>query len=294
VGPILDSVWQIAEDDFFSGIEISRINDAALRKQVAHAIAGTHLRVDLGAHPIILGDKLNLNSLDSGERNKASQELESYLDQAAEIGARRFVILSSPDPGAAARAQATEALAESLCKLCMSAAQRRLSVVLETFDREVDKKALIGPAAEAAAIAVRIKRDFPDFGLLYDMSHMVLLGETPVQALGKLSGHLAHVHVGKCVDVPGRPSYGDFHPRFGFPGSVNDVPELVESLDALFEIGYLREGPPVGHRPGVGFEVRPQPGESSALILANLKRAWREAWPSVENNRHARKGSGTG
>jgi hypothetical protein len=171
----------------------------------------------------------------------------------------------------------------------MSAAQRQLSVVLETFDREVDKKALIGPAAEAAAIAERIKKDFPDFGLLYDMGHMVLLGETPVQALGKLKGHLAHVHVGNCVNVPGRPSYGDFHPRFGFPGSVNDVPELVEFLDALFEIGYLREGPPVGHRPGVGFEVRPQLGESSALILANLKRAWREAWPSVENGKHARK-----
>jgi sugar phosphate isomerase/epimerase len=230
---------------------------------------------------MILRDRLNINSLDSSERATATQALEHYMEQAAEMGARRFVLLSGPDPGQAHRAAATEALIESLQELCAYARRCRLSVVLETFDREVDKKALIGPAEEALVVAVMVKKSFPDFGLLYDMGHMVLLGETPLGALRKLQGHLAHVHVGNCVKVAGRPSYGDTHPRFGFPGSENDVPELVEFLDALFQVGYLNEDTPINKRPGVGFEVRPQAGETSTGILANIKRAWRQAWPSV-------------
>jgi sugar phosphate isomerase/epimerase len=155
--------------------------------------------------------------------------------------------------------------------------------VLETFDREVDKKALIGPAKEAAAVAAELRQDFADFGLLYDMGHMVLLDEKPFPALGILKEYLCHVHVGNCVKVPGRPSYGDSHPRFGFPGSENDVPELVEFLQALFKVGYLIENPAMGKRPAVGFEIKPQADETSTAILANLKRAWREAWPQVKS-----------
>jgi hypothetical protein len=59
---------------------------------------------------------------------------------------------------------------------------------------------------------------------------------------------------------------------------VNDVAELAEFLRALFAVGYLREDPPIGERPWVGFEVKPQPGETSEDIIANMKRAWREAW----------------
>jgi sugar phosphate isomerase/epimerase len=287
-GPILESVTQIAEDDFFSAIEVSRINDPSVRRQVAQLIEQTHLDVDFGVHPLILGGKLNLNSLDSSERTKAIQAIEPYVDQAAEIGARRFVLLSGPDPGEEKRAEATRHLIESLQHLCAYARERRLPVVLETFDRKVDKKALIGPADEAAAVAAALRKDFSDFALLYDQAHGVLLEEAPLQGLNQLKEYLVHVHVGNCVTVPGRPSYGDFHPRFGFPGSVNDVPELTGFLDALFQVGYLSESPRSGSRPGVGFEVRPQAGETSAAILANIKRAWRAAWPAVQGSKTVR------
>src|SRR5689334_13053436 len=129
-GPVLETVTQVAEDDFFSAIEITRINDASVRRQVAQLIEQTHLDVDFGVHPMILGGKLNLNSLDSSERTKARQTLEPYVDQAAEIGARRFVLLSGPDPGEEKRAAATQCLIESLQQLCVYARERRLPVVL--------------------------------------------------------------------------------------------------------------------------------------------------------------------
>lgn len=277
-GPILETVERIADDDFFSAIEVSRVNDASTRHQVARLIAQTHLQVGFGAQPIILGDKLNPNSLDATQREKAVETLKTYIAQAAEIGAGRFVLLSGLDPGPADRPAAILHLINSLIELCAYGRGHGIDLTLETFDRAVDKKALIGPAEEAAAVAVVVKAEFPDFGLLYDMGHMPLLDEAPLPALTIVQPHLVHAHVGNCVKISGRPSYGDLHPRFGFPGGENDVAQLVEFLQALFQIGYLREDPPIGKRPWVGFEVRPQASETSRAILANLKRVWREAW----------------
>lgn len=277
-GPILESITQLAGDEFFTGIEISRINDPEVRAQCAQLLAQTHMQVAFGAQPIILGGKLNLNAADSTERQQAIETLKPYITQAAEVGAQSFVILSGADPDASQRAAATELLADSIRQLCVYGREQGIRIALETFDRMVDKKALIGPADEAAALAQKVRADHADFGILYDMGHMPLLDETPRAALTTLQPYLVHAHVGNCVKVAGRPAYGDNHPRFGFPGGENDVAELVEFLRALFDIGYLHADPPLGQRPWIGFEVKPQAGETSAIILANLKRTWREAW----------------
>jgi len=52
------------------------------------------------------------------------------------------------------------------------------------------------------------------------------------------------------------------------------VPQLVEFLRELFEIGYLGRG----RRPVVAFEVEPLPGETSGAIVASAKRTLLEAW----------------
>jgi sugar phosphate isomerase/epimerase len=278
-GPILETVGRIADDDFFSAIEISRINDAQTRRQAAQLIEQSHMGVAFSTAPIILGGMLDLNSPDAAERQRAMDTLKPYIVQAAEVGAQQFTILSGPDTVPARRPSAALWLIESIRKLCAFGREHGVSINLETFDRTVDKKALIGPADEAAALAATIKADFPDFGILYDMGHMPLLDESPLPALTTLKDHLVHVHLGNCVKVPGRPAYGDLHPRFGLPGGENDVPQLVEFLRALFEVGYLHDSPSV--RPGVGFEMRPQAGETSSTILANIKRTWREAWAQV-------------
>ena len=280
-GPVVETVTRIADDEFFSAIEVGPINDAEARKQVREIIEQSHMQVAFGAPPAILGGKLNLNSFDADERKRALDTLKGCIGQAGEVGARNFVILSGPDPAESERLKATEILIDSICELCAYGRDYGVTIVLESFDRTVDKKALIGPAGEAEAVAAAVKSDFPNFGLLYDMGHMPLLDESPRQALSILKDHLVHAHVGNCVKVPGRPAYGDLHPRFGFPGGENDVSELVEFLRALFEVGYLYENPAVGARPWVGFEMRPQVGETSAMILANIKRTWREAWARV-------------
>jgi hypothetical protein len=108
---------------------------------------------------------------------------------------------------------------------------------------------------------------------------MPILDETSTD-MGIIKEYLVHAHVGNCVQVEGRPLYGDQHPYFGFPGSVNGVEELAEFIGELFKIGYLAEGK--NPKPWVGFEVKPQgPGQTSELIIANAKRTWRQAWAMV-------------
>ncbi len=277
-GPILETLAKIAEDAFFSGVEVGPMKDPGTRKEAARLIEQSHLRVSFGAQPAILLGKLNLNSLDPDQRAEAVAQVKARIDQAAEVGARRVAILSGPDPGAADRPKAIEALIDSVKQLCAYAGERGLGITLETFDRDVDKKALIGPSDEAASFAKAVRAEFPDFGLMYDLSHQPLLGEESLPALTLLKDHLVHAHVGNCVKVPGRPAYGDQHPRFGFPGGENDVEQLTAFLKALFAIGYLKEPPDADGKPWIGIEVRPQPGESSAAVIANAKRVWQEAW----------------
>jgi sugar phosphate isomerase/epimerase len=231
--------------------------------------------VGYGAHPAILGQKLNINALDEAERLAAVDALRKHLDEAVYMGAETFVLLSGKDPGAADRTKALAALVQSLDELCdYAACLKGPRVVLEVFDCAVDKCCLLGPAPLAAEVAEKVKTRRDNFGLLVDLSHIPLLQESPQQALLPVQEHLAGAHLGNAVIQPGLPGYGDTHPIFGTPGSANDLPEVLAFLKTLLEIGFLNEA----QRPIVSFEIKPQPGQDSAIIIANAQRVLREAW----------------
>jgi sugar phosphate isomerase/epimerase len=276
-GPIVETVTKIVSDDFFSMIEVGHINESEVRKQVAELIATSHMRVAFGAQPTILTKKLDLNSFDEAKRKEALATLRPQIDEAKEIGASRFTVLSGPDPGADKRAEARRLLVDSLLDLCSYGKEKGVNVTLETFDRAVEKKSLIGPAEEAEMISSAVKKQFPSFGLMYDMGHAPLLDEDPAKSLKLLKNDLVHVHVGNCVKKLGLPAYGDQHPRFGFSGSENDVPQLVRFLRALFDVGYIRSTVQ-DSSPVVGFELKPVPNEKPEAVIANGKRTWRKAW----------------
>lgn len=279
-GPVLESVRVIADDPFFGGIEITWIKDAEVRKQVKALLEVAGVGVAFGAQPTLLMQKLDLNSADPEMRARAVAQLKEDIELAADMEITRLATLSGSDPGDVGRPAAIDRLADSLAQVCEYGKRHGVGITLETFDRTVDKKALIGPADESAAFSARMRRAHPDFGLMYDLSHQPLLEEPILPALQAVKDHLVHAHVGNCVMVPGRPGYGDQHPRFGFPGGENGVEELTAFLRGLFEIGYLKRTPD-GTRPWVGIEVKPMPGETSDMVLAGTKRAWIEAWARV-------------
>lgn len=276
-GPVLEAIEAICCDPYFESIELTRINDGTVRQRVAALLAASHMEVGFACQPIQLGAKLDLNSPDEGERKRAIETLKSYLAMAKELGATKFALLSGKDPGAGERDQAIERLIDSLSELCEAARAYDLAVTLEVFDREIDKKAVIGSTKDAVRVAARLRPHFPDFGLMLDLSHLPLQGESSREALTLAKDYITHIHVGNCILDPAHPLYGDSHPRFGAPGGVNDVAELAEFLRILVDIGYLSEG----ITRTVAFEVKPMPGESSRVVIANAKRTLRAAWRLV-------------
>lgn len=278
-GPILETLTRVAEDDFFRAVEVTAINDDKVRREAGRLLSTAGLEVGFGAQPSIFTRGLDLNSPDETERRAALEACEALVGQAREIGAVKFAVTSGPDPGSSGRASALERLSGSLAELGKRCREEGLALVLEVFDREVDKKRLIGSTADAVMVAREVRRLVPEFGLMIDLSHLPLMGEGPEESLGAAAGCLTHVHIGNCViKHQDHPLYGDWHPRFGCPEGECGVLELRRFLRALFEIGYLTPG---GDRT-VAFEVRPAAGETPGAVITQAKRTLKEAWAGLE------------
>lgn len=278
-GPILETLQKIAEDDFFTAVEVSWIKDEKVRSKAKKLLEVSHLTVAYGAQPRLLVNNLNLNSFDEEERKKAVEEIKAGVREAYEIVAKSLAFLSGKDPGEGERDQASKLLISSIKEICEYAKSKGdLRIALEIFDREIDKKCLIGPANEAKMVAEEVRKEFDNFGLLVDLSHLPLLNETPTQAIIPIKDYLVHAHIGNCILRDKKhPAYGDQHPRLGIAGGENDVKELTVFLKVLLDIGFLNhQNPPI-----VSFEVKPLAGEISEVVIANAKRVLRETWAKL-------------
>ncbi len=275
-GPQLETLKEIGHDPFFDAVDVRPIQDAAVRKECAALLRNCQLVVTLACQPVLLGRNLDLNAADETERKKTQAAVLESLDQAEELGAGRLALMSGKNVATSAeRPAALERLIDSLRQICKAARERaNIPVVLEIFDHDLDKKALVGTCATAASVARAVKRDYPDFGLLHDLSHIYLCHEEPAKHMPLIKEHLAMVHMGSSVSDKNHPLFGDTHPLFGMPGGDNDVPQLKDWIRTLFDIGYLRPG----RRPVCGFEIKPPAGVSPQTAIANMKRTWQRAW----------------
>jgi sugar phosphate isomerase/epimerase len=284
-GPVVETLSQIAKDTFFSAVEVSWIKDPKVRSQAAALLATSGLEVVFAAQPALIQQDLSLCDLDDAKRKQAVDGTKQLVDQAYELGAALMVVMSGPDPGEAARPRAVEALTDSLKQVCHYAQERAeqsmLSISLENFDRDVDKRQLVGPTKEAAEIAETVWSECSNFGLTIDLSHLPQLDERIDEAALTAVDHLIHVHIGNCViGDASAPAYGDKHPRFGIPGSAVGVEEVRRFLEALVYAGYFKRNTPTT-MPVVSFEVRPAEGEQPELVVANAKRALLQAWAQL-------------
>jgi len=277
-GPWVETVRHIALDPFFAAIEITHIEDNAVRDEVKDLIRLARLSVGYGAHPAILSQGLNINSLKEEARARACAELKGHIDEAIYMRAESFVILSGKDPGEKRRQEAVGALTQSLNELCAySTSKNGPKIVIEAFDCEVDKCCLLGPAVLGRQVAQAVCKEHDNFGLLVDLSHIPLLKESPEEALAPVKGYLAGVHIGNAIIDPSLAGYGDNHPAFGTPGSANDVGEVADFLRSLLDLGFL-DG---RARPIVSFEIKPSKGQDPLVVIANARRVMKQAWSMV-------------
>jgi sugar phosphate isomerase/epimerase len=277
-GPIEETVRKIAVDNYFDAIEITWIKDPAVRAKVKKLLDTSHMTVAYGSQPRMLTTGMNINNLDEEKRLEALTSLKAGIDEACEMGAAGFAFLSGKYEEAT-KEESYRALVKSTRELCSYAKSKgNLTVALEVFDYDVDKKSIIGPVALAKRFAEEIKAEFDNFGLLADLSHIPMIHETIEENIIPIKDYIIHAHMGNTViKDPSCIAYGDTHPRFGFPNSENDVDELVEYLRTLMKIGFISEE----RHPIVSFEVKPWGDEDPDVVIANAKRTLDLAWTRV-------------
>lgn len=278
MGPIVETLEKICVDDFWTAVEVGWMKDFRVRNTARHLLDQSHLSVAYATQPKMLSNKFNLNHFDRGERNKAIEAVKSSVDEARQLGAEVVRLIAGKDPGDERRPEAKKLLIDSLQQILDYAGEEDdgLEFTLKIFDRSIDKKNLIGPVDDALDIVKAVRPDYPNFGLLTDLSHFPLLNEKPEISIPKMADYLEAVHLGNCAfRDKSHPAYGDIQPRFGIPGGETDTPEVVTFFRELRKAGFFDRN----ERPVVSAEVRPVlAGEISEVILANAKRVIRDAW----------------
>lgn len=275
---VLDSIRTIACDEFFDALEVGPFKSGEDRQSAKRILEQSHLKVCYGAQPRLLGTGLNPNDLDEAGRKAAEQTLLEAVDEAAYLGAGGIAFLAGKW-SAETKQQAYAQLLKTTRAVCDYAAGRGMMVELEVFDFDMDKAALIGPAPYAAQFAADMRTTHSNFGLLVDLSHFPTTYETSRFVVRTLRPYITHFHIGNAVVKQDCEAYGDQHPRFGFPNSANDVPELLDFFQVLKDEGFFCAQAPYV----LSFEVKPWGDEDGDIILANTKRVINRAWALLED-----------
>lgn len=299
---LLRSIEEIISDPYFGAIEITTIKDPSLRAEVAKRLKDAKFQIIWSAQPVQLLNEddlvpvTDISSIDELHRIAGILRLKRCIDEAYEVGATSLGLISGRDPGTEAgtqaRKEAIQALIRSLDELCtyskeVAAARgvSPLTISLEMFDRSPEpghKNQLIGPADDAIFVAREVRDTYghKEFGLLYDLSHMLLLrgnsfvADTP-RVLRRLAPYLNHIHIGSCVIDKEDPLYGDSHPPFDYPGSAVGEKEMAAFVGTLADIGYTG---------GIGFEVTPLPDQEPSNAVDSVKTAFNSACNRTDVN----------
>jgi sugar phosphate isomerase/epimerase len=262
---------KLASNDFFDVIEVIRFKDDTIKQKAKKILDSSHAIISYGVHVAIFQQKLNLNTLDEVERKRVVDIFKAEVDEAYAMNAVDFTFVCGQYEEDK-KEEALAALIKSTKEICEYAkAKGNLKIIHEQFDYDVDKKVICGPVDMAVKYAEAMK-DYDNFGLLVDLSHLPLLRETPRESILPIKEYLikgGHAHMGNTIV-----SLGDTHPRFGYLGSSNDVEQLTEYLKVLLEIGFLNEENP----PILSFEIKTYPDESPDVTLASAIRTLRAAW----------------
>lgn len=275
---VIDSIRAIANDDYFDAIEVCRFKDDETRAEAKKILDQSHLKVCYGAQPRLLGPKLNPNDIDEEGRKKAEATLIEAVDEAEYLGAKGIAFLAGKWQQET-KELAYDQLLKTTRAVCDYAAKKRMMVELEVFDFDMDKAVLIGPAPYAAKFAADMRTTNNNFGLMVDLSHFPTTYETTQFVVRTLRPYITHFHIGNAVVEKGCEAYGDQHPRFGFPGSANDVEQLLDFFKVIKEEGFFNAKDPYV----LSLEVKPWGDEEEDLILANTKRVINRAWALLED-----------
>ena len=277
-GPVLETLKEIAVDDYFDAVEVTWIKDAETRKKASEMLSVAGMAVAYGGQPRLLTTGYNINDLDETKRMTALNSLLEGIDEAYEMKAGGFAFLAGKYEEAT-KEESYKKLVQSTKELCKYAKSKgNIRVETEVFDYDIDKRSLIGPAILAKRFAEDVLSEYDNFGLVVDLSHLPMLHETMEESLYPVKDYITHAHIGTCVvKDPSMTAYGDAHPRFNFPNSENGAAEVAAYIKTLMNLGYFKKF----DRPILSFEIKPFGDEDREIVIANCKRVLNQAWAMI-------------
>jgi sugar phosphate isomerase/epimerase len=285
-GPIFEKLDDVLDTHLFRVLEITYRNTEQEFIELQQYLSRKSIRIVYLAPSAIQERGLDPNSLDETGRRKAVEVLKGFVDRAYFLRAEKLMICSGPDPGPTDRERAKRQLVKSLNELLEWTHQSNqnylLELILENFDRELQKKRLLGPTDESVELIMEVKKNFGNINLILDQSHLRQLGEDHQESLFLAKNCLGHVHLANCLlKDRSHPQWGDGHPAFNMKGSEMGTQDIVNMFSYLFEIGYLKKE--VHEKlPTISLEVKPLPDGDRHSTFKETCDTFLEAWKLFE------------
>jgi sugar phosphate isomerase/epimerase len=275
-GATLQAIEEVlARFPFFEAYQTVDIPVAAERRAIRRLL-GDRGRPHTYTLTRVLGEqKLNLSSLDQGNRQRAVATVIAQFDHAVEAGARTVAVISGSRPAdPAKRPEALQALEDSLEQLAAAIARHPgLELLIEPLDYEAHKRNTLGTTVEAVAICRRLAAKQLRLTLCIDTAHLILNGEETVECVGLARDFITEFHFCNPVTDRSSPVYGDQHLPFGKPGVV-DIDEIAGFMAGLHRSGYLT----AGVRPRVYCEVMQLGNMASLGVVDHCQQALLQGW----------------
>jgi len=222
--------------------------------------------------------KFPLAAVSYAEQAQTWMIIDDMIQQAVAIGAEGFIFGSGIPSFYDATPEQFTAFNKFCLDLCSKLKPHNITIMLEPFDADIDKKFLYGPIDECAKLAAEICAKHNNFGFELDVAHLPLLGETFEHAIKTVAPKLKRVHLGNCIlKDKSNPLYGDQHPPIGIEGGEIDIPELTQILGLLLEIKYLNKQ----NRGALLIEMQPFPNETVEDTVADSFERIQKAWEMV-------------
>ncbi len=254
----IEATTKLLEEEIFDIVEFHALKYEVWKK-IAKMLNEKGVELVAALQPTTLLHGYSLSSIDENKRKEAVKVFKEQIEKAHTLEISKIALCSGPDPGIEKRNLAKRALISSLKELCDLAKSYDMNIYLENFDRDYDKKLLLGPTSETVSLIKEIRKEFNNLWLLWDLSHAPLLNETP-EVLKNVSDVLGHIHIG-CAEKT-EEGLKDYHPGFYTKGAINDVVDVMKLLQVLLEVGYCG---------AVSFEIKPKENEKSELVINTAK-----------------------
>ena len=176
---------------------------------------------------------LNLSSLNEVLRKRTVEEMKRCIDDSYFYGSTSLLINSGKRPDIKEKESgAYNCLRKSIIELLEHAKEVKkdyiLNINLEPGDINIEAYELIGNTNLAIKLVQDIKKEYENFNLILDISHLRQLNEDPINSIKKAFNYCNHIHLANCIIKDKNLNlYGDKHLEFGVENGEIDTGEVI-------------------------------------------------------------------